>query len=737
MTTDHHIPDEKQILASFISILPEAILMCDPKGICLVHDLQSQAFLAPGQAETDEPVAMVGRPVASFIDKGLVEHALNDIKERLGRGMSRPISGFILQKKDRVLQTRVVPILTGTGMFGGFVIILTDITQQAQAEKRVERLLTTLSKNARSPMASIRAAVEAMKGYPAMDEERRQQFIDIIYSESLILSDILEQVSQEYGRLLHGKKALKPLQINDLMRTLSRRSHERLGIVCQVTPARAPAGIKAEAYTFIASLLFLLDQLRTETGVDQFSISSRLKNEILYLDLAWQGAGISPDRLHRWESRNITDKGAAGICLKEVLDRHQCAVWAYPAGENDPPFIRIFIPLDDARGAATLEPPTMLPESRPQIRDLELFHHSDQAMALDNRLMTELAYTALIREINQARGVEEIMGKHSQLPRMIHNMLSSGTTVRTITWLITAFSDAILGKLLTFALEALGPAPAPFAFITLGSEGRKEQTLKTDQDNAIIHSGSEKDTAYFLALGEKVCTWLDRAGYDFCRGGIMAKNPKWCQPLSVWKSYFSDWIRAPSPEDLLHTSIFFDLRFAFGDRVLVDSLAAHLLEQLSGWTGFFRNLAENAVYFKPPLGLLGRFHVEKNGPHKKCIDLKMAGTPIVDFARIYSLKYGIPETSTLDRLFRMYENRVLSRQAYNELDQAYSLLIQLRFRAQIQHILVENTTAHNYVNPRHLTPMERQMLKQVLKRVKSAQDRLRVDLIGATDQQMG
>ncbi|MCK5100751.1 MAG: hypothetical protein KAR45_21750, partial [Desulfobacteraceae bacterium] len=344
----------------------------------------------------------------------------------------------------------------------------------------------------------------------------------------------------------------------------------------------------------------------------------------------------------------------SNICLKDVLEQHQSALWTY-SEHNDfdnMPYLRFLIPADDSSASESFEPVSVLPESRIQIRDIELFDHSDQTLELDNRLLTELSYTSLIREINQATKVEEIIGKHSQLPRLIHSMLTSGTKIRTVTWLVTALSDAILNKLLTFATAKLGDPPVPFAFITLGSEGRKEQTLKTDQDNAIIFKDpnegqtSENLQPYFLKLGEKVCTWLDQSGFDFCQGGIMAKNPKWCQPLSIWKKYFSSWIHAASPEDLLHTSIFFDFRFAYGDRQISDDLSAHLLNSLSGWAGFFRNMAVNAVYFKPPIGLFGNFLVNSKGPHKHCIDIKMANIPIVDFARIYSLKHEIKETST-------------------------------------------------------------------------------------------
>jgi CBS domain-containing protein len=238
---------------------------------------------------------------------------------------------------------------------------------------------------------------------------------------------------------------------------------------------------------------------------------------------------------------------------------------------------------------------------------------------------------------------------------------------------------------------------------------------------------------YFLKLGEKVCSWLDQSGFDFCQGGIMAKNPKWCQPLSIWKGYFSDWIHAASPEDLLYTSIFFDFRFAYGDSRITEDLFSHLIKTLSNWTGFFRNMAENAVYFKPPIGVFGKLLVRSKSPHKRCIDIKMANTPIVDYARIYALKHQIRETATQDRLYHLYLKKILSRNEYNELEQTYCFNMQIRFMAQIQAILGQNLPPHNYINPKDLSSIEKKMLKEVLKKIKALQAKLNFDFIGTTD----
>lgn len=747
MHSRNDITDEKEILAAFISRLPEAILICDSNGNILLHDHQSETYLQQKPKNSAAPVSMNGAAVTAHIDKNLIEHALDDINEQLKQPVSNRISTFIFQKNNRILQTQVVPVLSRAGLFTGFVVILDDITRQSLAEKRMEALLNTLSKNARSPMAGIRAAIEAMRQFPRMDEEKQNRFKEIIYNESIVLSDILNRVSEDCTYLIHSRKSLKTVFVRELLETVSRRGKDKSGILCRMIQDMETLDIKikTDAYVMITAVLFVLERIKAETGVTEFDLSFQTENRIVLVDIIWKGLPLAPGSVRQWESIFIGDQPAAlDISLKEALNRHHSVLSTYPGqtGKKGLPGLRFFIPEDLSPDRESFEPIAALPETRIQISDLDLFDHSDQAMELDTRLLTELSYTALIREISQAGRVEEIIGKHSQLPRLIHSMLTGGTKIRTVTWLITAFSDAILNRLMAFALEDLGPPPVPFAFITLGSEGRKEQTLKTDQDNAIIfqdpQDGRSPETyqPYFLNLGEKICAWLDQAGFDFCRGGIMAKNPEWCQPLSIWKNYFSSWIHAASPEALLHTSIFFDFRFACGDQGITDSLTTYLLTRLSNWTGFFRNMAQNAVYFKPPIGFFGNLQVKSGGPHKNCLDIKTANTPIVDFARIYALKQGIRQTSTQERLYQLYIKKILSRDEYDELDQAYGFMMQLRFKVQIQAILAQDQRPDNFINPRLLSSIEKRTLKEVLKKIKDIQAKLSFEFIGAVDQQI-
>jgi CBS domain-containing protein len=341
-----------------------------------------------------------------------------------------------------------------------------------------------------------------------------------------------------------------------------------------------------------------------------------------------------------------------------------------------------------------------------------------------------------IFEIATALKVEDVYQKHKKLPNIINGFLESGATVKNITRYITTFSDTILNKLVEFALDEMGPAPCRFAFMIMGSEGRREQTLKTDQDNAIIFEDIsdkkilEQVQEYFLNFGEKVCGWLDRSGFEYCKGEIMAKNPKWCQPLSVWKKYFSSWIFIASPEDLLESSIFFDFRGGYGDNELIKALKNFLKDSLIGWAGFFRHLTENALYYKPPLGFFGNILVESKGKHRDTFDIKAAMMPVIDFARIYGLKHHVEETNTQERLFKLHLLKVLNWEEYNELEQAYSFLMQLRFRHQVQMVTREKVSPDNFVNLKKLSRIEQAMLKEIFKRIDKFQSKLNIDFTG-------
>ncbi|MDZ7665481.1 MAG: putative nucleotidyltransferase substrate binding domain-containing protein [Desulfotignum sp.] len=342
----------------------------------------------------------------------------------------------------------------------------------------------------------------------------------------------------------------------------------------------------------------------------------------------------------------------------------------------------------------------------------------------------------LLKSITSAESMTDLKGFHSRLCRMLLDPIRNGLNPEVITRLITTFSDAILKKIMAFSLEEVGPAPCEFVFLTMGSEGREEQTLVSDQDNAIVYADPGSDAQareaadYFSRLADLVCTRLDMAGYRFCDGNNMAQNPKWCQPLSVWKQYFYTWVRKAKPEDLLYSSIFFDFKGTYGDLSLSDQLKDHLFHTIRGWSGFLRNMTENALYFKPPIGLFGKLRVESEGRHKNAFDIKYAMLPITDVTRVYALKNNVRQTNTLGRLFRLYTRHALTAREYHNIVQSYNFLMTLRFRRQITNIMDEGTPPDNYINPSNLSHLDRHMLKEIFKNIESFQQKLNMEFTG-------
>ncbi len=342
----------------------------------------------------------------------------------------------------------------------------------------------------------------------------------------------------------------------------------------------------------------------------------------------------------------------------------------------------------------------------------------------------------LVKTIKSAKKIAQLENMHSRMALTLLDPIRNGANPEYITRLITTISDAILDKIIEFSIAELGNPPCNFAFMIMGSEGREEQTLVSDQDNGIIYEDIEDDKnkafaeEYFGKLAQLVCGQLDTAGYKFCTGECMAKNPKWCQPLTNWKRYFHNWINNGSPEDLLHSSIFVDFKGVWGDLSLTNKLKSFLMTCVGKQPGFLGYLTENSMYFKPPIGLFGKLVVESKGEHKDSLNIKSAIQPIVDFARIYSLKHGIVQTNTLTRLFRLYTKHVLSNEQYIDLIQSYKYMMHLRFLRQITTIVDEKKEPDNYINPNNLSYLDKAMLKELFKKIRQFQQKLKSEFIG-------
>jgi CBS domain-containing protein len=320
-----------------------------------------------------------------------------------------------------------------------------------------------------------------------------------------------------------------------------------------------------------------------------------------------------------------------------------------------------------------------------------------------------------LRDLAETRLRKDLAEKRARLPRLVRALLLEGAKVDSLTWLVSAVSDATVQRVLELALAELGPPPAPFVFLALGSEGRREQTIVTDQDNALVYAdvpGREEQVAqYFGRLGERVCTSLNEVGVEYCDGDVMASNPAWCQPLSVWKEYFRKWVRVPEPEAVLNSSIFFDFRAVHGDAALATELREHVDGLLAAKPGMFFHLLAQAVVDKDlPVGLFGRIAVETRGTRERVFDIKQPIARICELARLHGLWNGVRATSTVERLQRLAQAGAVDARVCLDLRHAYAFLMQLRLARQVAAVADGGVPADNLVGLGEISSLEQRFL---------------------------
>ena len=345
---------------------------------------------------------------------------------------------------------------------------------------------------------------------------------------------------------------------------------------------------------------------------------------------------------------------------------------------------------------------------------------------------------ALTTEISRAALVEDVVKGCRRTSATVKALLDSGANPRNVTRLISSVCDAATERFVQLAIEELGPPPSRFVFVALGSQGRQEQTLVTDQDNAIIYeptepaSGVPDPAPYFQELGRRVCGWLNEAGYPFCKGRFMAQNPVWTRPLAAWQTHFSYWIERAEPEELLTFAVFFDFRAVCGDTGIVDSLRQHVFSELRETPAFFPHFARDALNFKPPVMLFRR--ILMGGAHKVpkgMLDIKAATLPLVAFSRLYALRHNIVQTGTLDRLDALTEAGKIAPDSCDEITATYTFLTRLRLQQQAGSCHT-GRTPNNWVELRRLSYTDRTLLRQAFAHIRVLQRRIAYDFLGGT-----
>lgn len=337
---------------------------------------------------------------------------------------------------------------------------------------------------------------------------------------------------------------------------------------------------------------------------------------------------------------------------------------------------------------------------------------------------------AIARDIENQRSVEGLALAQRAIDRLIAVLIREGARASTITRIITEVNDRLVRRLLEIVEERLGPPPVSYCWIAFGSEGRKEQTFRTDQDNAIIYSDpapgeAEGAARYFGDLARSMQDALSRCGFPPCPANYMASNEQWRRPLTAWKDYFRKWISKPTPEAVLFSLIFFDFRPVYGNTLLAENLRATLSHALKGQNLFLTHMAAIALQNRPPMGAFNRLQVERKGPHRNTLNIKInALTPIVDAARLAALQAHLYTTSTLDRLRELEGTDSVVAPYARDLEQAFEFIMGLRLQHQY-HRRQDGAEADNFLSPDALSALDVKTLRESFRLIKNVQSEIK------------
>ncbi|KFI12557.1 cyclic nucleotide-binding/CBS domain-containing protein [Vibrio coralliilyticus] len=334
----------------------------------------------------------------------------------------------------------------------------------------------------------------------------------------------------------------------------------------------------------------------------------------------------------------------------------------------------------------------------------------------------------LVSSIFQQQSIEELASLSEQVKDSFVRLVNEDANSHMVGSAMSVIGKSFKQRIIELAEEELGDPPIPYCFLALGSMGRDEQILVTDQDNAIILDNSyvkEEHDEYFSALAKKICDGLNECGYTYCTGDIMATNPEWRMTRSEWEECFADWIDDPNPKALLNASIFFDLVGVYGRLKWAEQLNGFIVRRSRKNNRFLACLARNAMNRTPPLGFFKDFVMEKDGQHKNSINLKRRGTaPLADLIRVHALAVGSRSTNSFERLDDIHEAGILPKGKARDLRDALEFISMVRIRHQA--LDVENQIEpDNNIEPENLSDFERRNLKDAFQILSNAQNFLK------------
>ncbi len=342
----------------------------------------------------------------------------------------------------------------------------------------------------------------------------------------------------------------------------------------------------------------------------------------------------------------------------------------------------------------------------------------------DLMLSSKSGALSIVKQIEYQDNFKDLAQVIDEVDRLKQTLLNERAYASEVCVLTSELYDRITRKLIVLAEKemiknGLGPPPAAYCFINMGSAGRKEQFLRTDQDNGIIYADpleNDEDavSAYFLNLGSIIVGHLEECGFRRCRGKVMADNPAWCRPISAWKKGMDQWVNRLDPDHIRTMTIFLDFRYLAGDKELFDNLKDYTTRLFRESRYALLFMAEDDLKHRVPLTMFGRIVTEKAGKQSRRLDLKRAVmVHMVDGIRLFSLREGIRETNTFERLDRLKERGIFNPDDAEYIEAAYESLMMFRIRSAAEKMRL-GLEPNSYINLEQLSKKEKNLLRESL-----------------------
>jgi DNA polymerase-3 subunit epsilon len=395
---------ERNILAAVMSELSEGIMICNADGQIILYNKKAKHLFESGAGMKPEQEANglvgIGRSVFGIIEKRLLIHALDEIAEGL-KGNNGSVSSFItVSREEKLIRAEAVPVLNHLKQFTGFILILEDITERIDKESRFDSLLLSFTRGVRASIAGIRSAIEIVLEYPDIKKDRLDELTKIVHRESITLGNMIDETFFNYFCRFNSMWPLVNMSAVDFLYNVKKKAVENQDISIHFKKPDIGRQINIDTYSMITAFIFILEELKNETGRKDYEFSIDSTNRFVAIDITWEGNPLKIETFRVLDRKIIRiEKEGKPITLKEIMKHHGAEIFSF-ADRKDSGLsrIRILLPSADETACQNVRSLSILPESRPVFYDFDLFNQPGQIAETDERPLGELIYTVFDTE---------------------------------------------------------------------------------------------------------------------------------------------------------------------------------------------------------------------------------------------------------------------------------------------------------------------------------------------------